>query len=58
MQHERQFHFQVSPDEFPHFYNIAQVVTAPVLAASVNSPLLLGRRLWKETRIALFQQFR
>ncbi|MBZ0267801.1 CBS domain-containing protein [bacterium] len=51
-----QFHFQVSPEEFPHFYNIAQVVTAPVLAASVNSPMLFGRRLWKETRIALFQQ--
>jgi CBS domain-containing protein len=29
---------------------------APVLSAGVNSPLLLGRRLWAETRIALFDQ--
>ena len=51
-----QFHFQVDPENFAHYYNIAQVVTAPVLAAAVNSPLLFARRLWQETRIALFQQ--
>ncbi|MEE8584757.1 MAG: glutamate-cysteine ligase family protein, partial [Acidobacteriota bacterium] len=51
-----QVHFQVGPDEFPHLYNIAQLVTAPLLAASTNSPLLFGKRLWRETRIALFQQ--
>jgi len=51
-----QVHFQVAPDEFAHLYNVAQVVTAPVLAISANSPLLFGRRLWHETRIALFQQ--
>jgi CBS domain-containing protein len=50
-----QIHFQVEPEEFANFYNVAQVVTAPVLAAAVNSPLLFGRRLWRETRIALFQ---
>jgi CBS domain-containing protein len=50
-----QVHFQVDPEEFPRFHNLAQAVTAPVLAAAVNSPLLLGRRLWRETRIALFQ---
>ena len=51
-----QTHFQVSPEEFPRYYNIAQVVAAPVLAAGTNSPLLFGKRLWRETRIALFQQ--
>ncbi len=51
-----QTHFQVSPEEFPHYYNIAQVVAAPCLAAATNSPLLFGKRLWRETRIALFQQ--
>ena len=51
-----QTHFQVTPDEFPHFYNIAQVVAAPCLAAATNSPVLFGKRLWRETRIALFQQ--
>ncbi|MFW6199307.1 MAG: glutamate-cysteine ligase family protein [Gemmatimonadota bacterium] len=51
-----QFHLQVSAEEFVDVYNVAQVATAPVLAAGVNSPLLFGRRLWAETRIALFQQ--
>jgi CBS domain-containing protein/gamma-glutamyl:cysteine ligase YbdK (ATP-grasp superfamily) len=51
-----QTHFQVDPEEFPRFYNIAQVVAAPCLAAATNSPLLFGKRLWRETRIALFQQ--
>ncbi len=51
-----QVHLQVDAEEFAHLYNMAQAVTAPVLAASVNSPLLFGKRLWSETRIALFQQ--
>ena len=51
-----QVHLQVEAEEFAQFYNMAQAVTAPVLAASVNSPLLFGKRLWSETRIALFQQ--
>ncbi len=51
-----QVHFQVAPNEFANLYNIAQVVAAPVLAMATNSPLLFARRLWRETRIALFQQ--
>ncbi len=51
-----QVHFQVGPEEFAPLYNLAQVVTAPVLAAAANSPLLLQHRLWHETRVALFQQ--
>ncbi len=50
-----QIHFQVSPREFASAYNIAQAITAPVLAAAVNSPVLFGKRLWHETRLALFQ---
>ncbi|MHC5062709.1 MAG: CBS domain-containing protein [Planctomycetota bacterium] len=51
-----QIHFQTGPDEFARLYNLAQAITAPVLAAAVNSPLLLGKRLWEETRVALFEQ--
>jgi CBS domain-containing protein/gamma-glutamylcysteine synthetase len=51
-----QVHFQVSPADFARRYNIAQAVAAPTLAAATNSPLLFGRQLWRETRIALFQQ--
>ncbi len=50
-----QVHFQVSPDDFSRLYNIAQVVTGPLMAASVNSPILLGKRLWHETRISVFE---
>lgn len=51
-----QVHLQVGAAEFPRLYNAAQAALGPVLAASANSPLLLGKRLWEETRIALFQQ--
>jgi CBS domain-containing protein len=51
-----QVHVQVSAEEFASLYNLAQVVTAPVLAAAVNSPVLLQRRLWAETRVALFER--
>jgi CBS domain-containing protein len=51
-----QTHFQVAPEDFARHYNIAQLVAAPVLAAAVNSPVFFGKRLWRETRIALFQQ--
>ena len=51
-----QVHFQVAPQEFAKLYNVAQMVTGPVLAVGVNSPVLLRHRLWQETRVALFQQ--
>lgn len=51
-----QVHLQVSPDEFVKKYNIAQAIAAPVLGIAANSPIVYGRRLWHESRIALFQQ--
>jgi len=51
-----QLHFQVGPGEFALLYNVAQLASAPVLAAATNSPVLLRHRLWHETRVALFQQ--
>lgn len=51
-----QVHFQTDPAEFARMYNIAQAVSGFVLSAATNSPLLFGRRLWRETRIALFLQ--
>jgi len=51
-----QFHLQIKPEIFHKLYNFAQLIAGPVLATSVNSPLLFGKRLWNETRIAVFQQ--
>ncbi len=51
-----QLHLQVEPSEFARVYNAMQVATGLAVAASGNSPLLLGHRLWEETRVALFRQ--
>jgi CBS domain-containing protein len=51
-----QVHLQVDADDFAHQYNIAQVLAGPLMSVACNSPLLFGKRLWAETRIALFQQ--
>ncbi len=51
-----QVHLQVAPKEFVKMYNIAQTLAGAAIAISANSPLVFGRRLWHETRIALFQQ--
>ncbi|MCA9314142.1 MAG: CBS domain-containing protein [Planctomycetes bacterium] len=51
-----QLHLQVAPDEFATIYNAMQLATGLALAGAGNSPLLLGARLWEETRIALFRQ--
>jgi len=51
-----QLHWQTSAEEFAQAYNIAQLITAPLLAVAVNSAVLLNKRLWHETRIALFEQ--
>ncbi|HEX5112202.1 MAG TPA: glutamate-cysteine ligase family protein [Saprospiraceae bacterium] len=51
-----QVHLQVSPQQFAPMYNLAQALSAPVMAIAANSPIVFGRRLWHESRIAMFQQ--
>ncbi len=51
-----QTHLQVPSYDFVASYNWAQAIAGPVLSVCCNSPLLMGKELWKETRIALFQQ--
>ena len=51
-----QMHLQIHPNDFIHSYNWAQAISGPVLSVCANSPLLFGKELWKETRIALFTQ--
>ncbi len=52
-----QVHLQLAdPDRFAQSYNLAQLLLAPVLASATNASVLFGRRLWAETRIALFEQ--
>ncbi|WGH76464.1 CBS domain-containing protein [Tenacibaculum tangerinum] len=51
-----QVHLQIDVDNAIDMYNWSQAIAGPMLSVMCNSPLLLGRELWKETRIALFQQ--
>lgn len=51
-----QVHLQLGLDEIVDKYNWSQAIAGPVLSIMTNSPLLLNRELWAETRIALFQQ--
>jgi hypothetical protein len=51
-----QFHMQVPPERFADFWNASQAIAGIQVAVGANSPYLYGRRLWAETRIALFQQ--
>ena len=52
-----QVHLQCEdPARFGHEYDVAQLILAPTMALATNSPTLLGKRLWSETRITLFEQ--
>ena len=51
-----QLHLQVSPEEFPTYWNASQSIAGIQLAVGANSPFLFGKELWAETRIALFEQ--
>lgn len=51
-----QAHLQIDPEHFADTYNWAQAIAGPLLSICANSPMLMGRELWEETRIALFTQ--
>ncbi len=51
-----QIHLQTTPGEFAATWNAAQAVSALQLATGANSPYFVGRRLWAETRVPLFEQ--
>lgn len=51
-----QLHLQVTPEGFGRTWNAAQAISAAQVAVGANSPFLFGKELWRETRIALFQQ--
>jgi len=51
-----QVHLQIPLNEIVDKYNWSQAIAGPMLSVMSNSPRLLGKDLWSETRIALFQQ--
>ena len=51
-----QLHQQVAPESFASHWNAAQAIAGPQVAIAANSPFFFGKELWRETRIALFEQ--
>ncbi|MBT4761008.1 MAG: glutamate--cysteine ligase [Bdellovibrionaceae bacterium] len=50
-----QIHWKVPVSEAAQIYNASQVASSIVLAISANSPYVLGKELWEESRIPLFE---
>ena len=44
------------PEDFARHWNAAQAIAGVQLAVGANSPFFFGKELWRETRIALFEQ--
>lgn len=51
-----QVHLQIDPEHAARELNWAKMIAGPILSACTNSPIFFGKRLWRETRIALFHQ--
>ncbi len=51
-----QLHLQLAPNRFAAAWNASQAIAGVQVALSANSPLFLGRRVWHESRIPVFQQ--
>jgi hypothetical protein len=51
-----QLHLQVEPEDFASHWNAAQAIAGVQVAVGANSPFFFGKELWRETRIALFEQ--
>jgi hypothetical protein len=51
-----QLHQQTEPEEFARYWNAAQAIAGIQVAIGANSPFFYGKELWRETRIALFEQ--
>jgi gamma-glutamyl:cysteine ligase YbdK (ATP-grasp superfamily) len=51
-----QLHQVVHPEQFAAHWNAAQAIAGVQLAVGANSAFFFGKELWRETRIALFEQ--
>ncbi len=51
-----QLHQQVEPEAFARYWNAAQAIAGVQVAVAANSPFFCGKELWRETRIAVFEQ--
>ncbi|STX30120.1 Uncharacterised protein [Legionella beliardensis] len=51
-----QIHIQIGLSQSVKYYNIAQAIAGPMLTLACNSPFMLGKHVWADTRIFIFEQ--
>ena len=51
-----QIHLQIPFDDAVDYYHAALLASVVLLGFGANSPLVLGKRAWHESRIAIFEQ--
>ncbi len=51
-----QVHLMTDKDKFANTFNAAQITLPMALGVSANSPMLMSKCLWDETRVVLFKQ--
>lgn len=51
-----QVHLQVQPGTAAALYNASILASSPCVGVSTNSPVFLGKLLWMESRIPVFEQ--
>jgi len=51
-----QVHLMTEKEKFANTFNAAQLTLPMALGISANSPMIMGKCLWDETRVVLFKQ--
>lgn len=51
-----QVHLKIPSSQYRDYYNAMLMSLAPVLAISTNTPFILGKSIWEESRILSFEQ--
>ncbi|RLA03906.1 MAG: hypothetical protein DRQ47_04300 [Gammaproteobacteria bacterium] len=51
-----QIHLMTDKEKFANTFNAAQLTLPMALGISANSPMIMGKCLWDETRVVLFKQ--
>ena len=51
-----QIHLQIPFDQATEYYHASLLASVVLLGFGANSPLVLGKRAWHESRIAIFEQ--
>jgi gamma-glutamylcysteine synthetase len=51
-----QIHFRTNLAQLTRLYNASLIMSAPLVALAANSPFILGKNVWDESRIPYYEQ--